>query len=233
MTSGHTESTTYEPLRPGRRHHLGGRAVGRQHDRRAVGHVGDVVDEHHAEGLEAVDDQLVVDDLVVAVHGRLEGAHHPRQRLDRHLDAGAEPAGRGQQHASTSMGSANLPAGARPPAGRAPYPGRHVRPSCRRRRARLRRRRAPAWWRATRCCRLNGQVPRDVIEWRLLADEADLELEVRRGGLDLTVEVAKREGEPLGAEVSSALFDQVRTCDNHCEFCFIYQLPPGCGPAST
>src|SRR3712207_7060013 len=34
-------------------------------------------------------------------------------------------------------------------------------------------------------------------------------------------------GEPLGAEVHSALFDQVRTCDNHCEFCFIYQLPPG------
>ena len=28
-------------------------------------------------------------------------------------------------------------------------------------------------------------------------------------------------------EVQSALFDQVRTCDNHCEFCFIYQLPPG------
>ena len=34
-------------------------------------------------------------------------------------------------------------------------------------------------------------------------------------------------GEPLGVEVHSALFDQVRTCDNHCEFCFIYQLPPG------
>ena len=74
---------------------------------------------------------------------------------------------------------------------------------------------------------LNGRVPRDVIEWRLLADEADLEVELRRGGLDVTIEVAKREGEPLGAEVSSALFDQVRTCDNHCEFCFIYQLPPG------
>ena len=29
-----------------------------------------------------------------------------------------------------------------------------------------------------------------------------------------------------GAEVSSALFDKVRTCDNHCDFCFIYQLPP-------
>jgi putative radical SAM enzyme (TIGR03279 family) len=74
---------------------------------------------------------------------------------------------------------------------------------------------------------LNGRVPRDVIEWRLLADEADLEVELRRGGLDVMIEVAKREGEALGAEVSSALFDQVRTCDNHCAFCFIYQLPPG------
>ena len=74
---------------------------------------------------------------------------------------------------------------------------------------------------------VNGQVPRDVIQWQLLTDEPDIELEIVRGGLGLTVEVAKRAGEPLGIEVHSALFDQVRTCDNHCEFCFIYQLPPG------
>jgi len=74
---------------------------------------------------------------------------------------------------------------------------------------------------------IDGDVPRDIIEWRFLVDEADLALEIRRGGLELTVEVDKRAGEPLGVEVQSALFDQVRTCDNHCEFCFIYQLPPG------
>ncbi|MCU1461566.1 MAG: hypothetical protein JWO37_1641 [Acidimicrobiales bacterium] len=74
---------------------------------------------------------------------------------------------------------------------------------------------------------MNGSRPRDVIEWQLLADEADPVLEVRRGGLEIDVTVDKREGEPLGAEVSSAVFDRVRTCDNHCEFCFIYQLPPG------
>ncbi|MDQ6927573.1 MAG: DUF512 domain-containing protein [Actinomycetota bacterium] len=74
---------------------------------------------------------------------------------------------------------------------------------------------------------LNGRRPRDVIEWSLLVDEPDLALEVRRGGLDLDVAVGKAEGEPLGLEVQSALFDQVRTCDNHCEFCFIHQLPPG------
>ncbi len=73
---------------------------------------------------------------------------------------------------------------------------------------------------------LSGRRPRDVIEWRLLTDEADVDMELRRGGLELDVQVAKAEGEPLGAEVSSALFDQVRTCDNHCEFCFIHQLPP-------
>jgi putative radical SAM enzyme (TIGR03279 family) len=74
---------------------------------------------------------------------------------------------------------------------------------------------------------LDGQVPRDVIQWQLLVDEADLELEVRRGGLDLPVTVAKAAGEPLGAEVSASIFDAVQTCDNACEFCFIHQLPKG------
>jgi putative radical SAM enzyme (TIGR03279 family) len=74
---------------------------------------------------------------------------------------------------------------------------------------------------------INGAVPRDVIEYRFLTDEAAVDLDVLRGGLELSVAVAKRDGEPLGVEVHSALFDEVRTCDNHCAFCFIYQLPPG------
>ena len=78
---------------------------------------------------------------------------------------------------------------------------------------------------------IEGERPRDVIQWRLLADEPDLRLEVRRGGLDFDLGVPKAAGEPLGAEVQSALFDAVRTCDNHCEFCFIYQLPPGLRPS--
>jgi putative radical SAM enzyme (TIGR03279 family) len=74
---------------------------------------------------------------------------------------------------------------------------------------------------------VNGTVPRDLIEWRVLVDEPSLAVELGRGGLDTLVEIEKRAGEPLGVEVHSALFDRVRTCDNHCEFCFIYQLPPG------
>jgi putative radical SAM enzyme (TIGR03279 family) len=74
--------------------------------------------------------------------------------------------------------------------------------------------------------RLNGEVPRDIIAYRLLADEGEISLDVDRGGLQISLEVEKQPGESLGAEIHSALFDQVRTCDNHCEFCFIYQLPP-------
>jgi putative radical SAM enzyme (TIGR03279 family) len=74
---------------------------------------------------------------------------------------------------------------------------------------------------------LNGERPRDVIHYRYLTDEPEVLLDVDRGGLGLQVEVTKQAGEGLGAEVHSAVFDQVRTCDNHCEFCFIYQLPTG------
>lgn len=74
---------------------------------------------------------------------------------------------------------------------------------------------------------VDGRAPRDVLEWRWLVDEADPELEVDRGGLVETVTVGKAAGEALGAEVHSSVFDRVQTCDNHCEFCFIYQLPKG------
>ncbi len=74
---------------------------------------------------------------------------------------------------------------------------------------------------------INGRRPRDIIEYQLLVDEAELEIEVERGGLQHSISIEKLASEPLGAEIESPLFDQVRTCDNHCEFCFIYQLPIG------
>ncbi len=74
---------------------------------------------------------------------------------------------------------------------------------------------------------ISGVTPTDVIAWQLLLDEADPTLEVVRDGHEIVMEIAKDAGVPLGAEVHAAIFDRVQTCDNHCEFCFIYQLPPG------
>ena len=74
---------------------------------------------------------------------------------------------------------------------------------------------------------MNGEAIRDVIQYQIQADDAEVELELRRGGLERVVAVAKEAGAPLGLELASAVFDRVRTCDNHCPFCFIHQLPPG------
>ncbi|MBM3672887.1 MAG: DUF512 domain-containing protein [Actinobacteria bacterium] len=74
---------------------------------------------------------------------------------------------------------------------------------------------------------INGEAVRDVIRYHLHADEAHVDLEVRRGGIERSLTIDKRAGEPLGVDLASPVFDRVRTCDNHCPFCFIYQLPKG------
>ena len=74
---------------------------------------------------------------------------------------------------------------------------------------------------------VNGEVVRDVIAYQIQVDSAHVELELRRGGMERVVQVDKPEGAPLGVELTSAVFDRVRTCDNHCPFCFIHQLPKG------
>lgn len=74
---------------------------------------------------------------------------------------------------------------------------------------------------------VNGRPVRDIIDWHHAIDEPDVVLGLDRGGLFLEVEVSKSAGEPLGVSIASAVFDRVQTCDNHCAFCFIYQLPKG------
>src|SRR2546422_6647243 len=74
---------------------------------------------------------------------------------------------------------------------------------------------------------VNGITPRDVIDYQLLVDDADPALELRRGDFEVAVGLAKPAGSPAGIRLASSLFDTLRTCDNKCEFCFIYQLPGG------
>jgi putative radical SAM enzyme (TIGR03279 family) len=74
---------------------------------------------------------------------------------------------------------------------------------------------------------VNGEQLRDVIAYQIHTDGADVDLEVRRGGLEQQLIVHKAAGAPLGLELAHAIFDRVQTCDNHCPFCFIHQLPKG------
>ena len=98
--------------------HLGGGPVGAQHQGGAGRDLGHVVDEDHPEGAELLDDQLVVDDLVVAVDGRLEDPDHPGERLDRLLHPGAEAPRLGQEDLvdahSSRLPARSEPSGSRP-----------------------------------------------------------------------------------------------------------------------
>ena len=74
---------------------------------------------------------------------------------------------------------------------------------------------------------VNGEELRDVIRYQVQVDEPEVALTLRRAETLIPVTVSKPAGAPLGVELHSAVFDRVRTCDNHCPFCFIYQLPKG------
>jgi len=69
---------------------------------------------------------------------------------------------------------------------------------------------------------VNGEAVRDVIAYQIQSDGPHVELDLRRGGLERVVQVDKADGAPLGVQLTSAVFDRVRTCDNHCPFCFIH-----------
>ncbi|MEM8604800.1 MAG: TIGR03279 family radical SAM protein [Cyanobacteria bacterium P01_H01_bin.121] len=75
---------------------------------------------------------------------------------------------------------------------------------------------------------INGQQPRDLIDYRFLCSDEFLELEVLdQAGASHSVELEKEYDDDLGLEFETALFDGLIQCNNKCPFCFIDQQPPG------
>ena len=75
---------------------------------------------------------------------------------------------------------------------------------------------------------INGQKPRDLIDYQFLCADEFLELEVldTKGKIH-KLEIEKEYDEDLGLEFETALFDGLIQCNNRCPFCFIDQQPPG------
>lgn len=75
---------------------------------------------------------------------------------------------------------------------------------------------------------INGDRPRDLIDYQFLCADEVLELEVLdAAGQTHRVEIEKDDDEDLGLEFETALFDGLIQCNNRCPFCFIDQQPPG------
>ncbi|MBW4654458.1 MAG: TIGR03279 family radical SAM protein [Kaiparowitsia implicata GSE-PSE-MK54-09C] len=75
---------------------------------------------------------------------------------------------------------------------------------------------------------INGDRPRDLIDYRFFCADEELTLEVLgKDERTYTIEIEKDDDDDLGLEFDSALFDGLMQCNNRCPFCFIDQQPPG------
>ncbi len=74
---------------------------------------------------------------------------------------------------------------------------------------------------------INGKKPVDFIDYLMLTAEEELNLRVlKRSGELLELEFEKDAEDTLGLGFETAVFDGIKTCRNHCLFCFVHQLPP-------
>lgn len=77
----------------------------------------------------------------------------------------------------------------------------------------------------SRIVRINGELVRDIIDYRFLEADALLELEVAHpSGDNVIYEIEKDAGESLGVIPAA---DTVRQCANKCVFCFVDGNPDG------
>lgn len=74
---------------------------------------------------------------------------------------------------------------------------------------------------------INGHRLRDVLDVQFYAADEDLEFLVERNGQRVRMQVERAYGMPLGIDFTSPTFDRMRSCGNHCEFCFVAQMPRG------
>ena len=74
---------------------------------------------------------------------------------------------------------------------------------------------------------IDGNPLHDALDYQFYTAAEHFVLTVCEDGVQRQVEVTKPEYEPFGCDFKTYLGDEKHSCDNHCMFCFIDQLPPG------
>jgi len=76
--------------------------------------------------------------------------------------------------------------------------------------------------------KINGLEPKDVIEYSYIINDEEIVLLVEHKNGELEeIEIEKDFDDELGIVFSSAVFDKLKRCQNHCIFCFVDQQPSG------
>lgn len=74
---------------------------------------------------------------------------------------------------------------------------------------------------------VNGHAVHDILEYRYLTSEYEVELEVLKTDGTTEIITIENDYEELGIEFCQGLIDKPQSCRNKCIFCFIDQLPKG------
>ena len=75
---------------------------------------------------------------------------------------------------------------------------------------------------------INGHPIVDVLDYRFYGYDPLSHVELKTAAGDVrAVTVRKAEGQDLGLNFDTYLMDEMRSCANHCIFCFVDQMPPG------
>lgn len=73
---------------------------------------------------------------------------------------------------------------------------------------------------------INGEKPQDLIDYRFMCADDQLEIEVLRENDEVwSCEIEKEYDEDLGIGFASDIFEGIRNCANKCIFCFVDQMP--------
>ena len=76
---------------------------------------------------------------------------------------------------------------------------------------------------------INGHSVEDVLDYRFFGYDPDPVLVLEDpNGVQRRVQVKKGDAEELGLNFDTYLMDEPRPCSNHCLFCFVDQMAPGC-----
>ncbi|PKM77030.1 MAG: DUF512 domain-containing protein [Firmicutes bacterium HGW-Firmicutes-15] len=74
---------------------------------------------------------------------------------------------------------------------------------------------------------INGNPINDIIDYQFYSQDDYLVVEIEKENREIwSLEIEKDFDEELGFHFAEPVFDRMKSCRNHCVFCFIDQLPP-------
>lgn len=82
-----------------------------------------------------------------------------------------------------------------------------------------------------RLLRIDGEPVGDILDYRMACADTKLNMVFESDSEEVEIVIHKEYDQDPGLVFTTPTLDRVRTCANHCAFCFVDQMPPGLRPS--